>query len=126
MALLGEMTPLNGARLMMRKNTDQVDSNGLMRSISYAAQTPWIRHQSIRDNILFGSVYDEARYRLVIDCCALQLDLDILEDGDETEIGVRCVTILRRTAQPEPRWPASGVNLSGGQKARYALFCSVI
>ncbi|TFY66276.1 hypothetical protein EVG20_g4808 [Dentipellis fragilis] len=36
-------------------------------------------------------------------CCALNPDLDILEDGDETEIGVR------------------GVSLSGGQKARVAL-----
>jgi ABC-type multidrug transport system fused ATPase/permease subunit len=125
MALLGEMTPLNGTRLMMCKSPDQVDSNGLMYSISYAAQTPWIRHQSIKDNILFGSRYDEARYRLVIDCCALQPDLDILEDGDETEIGARCVIVLpERRAQPDLRCLDSGVNLSGGQKARYKSCCS--
>ncbi|KAJ7784816.1 hypothetical protein B0H14DRAFT_2630628 [Mycena olivaceomarginata] len=65
--------------------------------------SPWLRHQSIQDNIFFGYPYDEARYREVIECCALQPDLDVLEDGDATEIGAR------------------GVNLLGGQKARVAL-----
>ena len=94
MALLGEMTPLNNTRLRIYKNTDEVGSDGLTRSISYAAQMPWIRHQSIKDNILFGSLYDETRYKQVIDCCALKPDLDILDDGDETEIGARCVSAL--------------------------------
>ncbi|KAG8691765.1 hypothetical protein FRC08_010094 [Ceratobasidium sp. 394] len=55
------------------------------------------------DNILFGTPYDEERYELVLECCALKPDLDIFEDGDMTEIGAR------------------GVSLSGGQKARVAL-----
>ena len=84
----------------MAKNTDIIDEFGNMQSISYAAQSPWLRHQSIRDNILFGQPYHKERYRDVIECCALQPDLDILEDGDATEIGAR------------------GVSLSGGQKAR--------
>ncbi|KAJ7881539.1 hypothetical protein B0H14DRAFT_3760425 [Mycena olivaceomarginata] len=46
-----------------------------------------------------GYPYNEAPYREVIECCALQPDLYVLEDGDATEIG------------------ACGVNLSGGQKA---------
>ena len=100
MALLGEMTLLPGGRIIMSKNTDKVDEFGNMHSISYAAQSPWLRHQSIRDNILFGQPYDEERYSAVVECCALQLDLDIFEDGDATEIGAR------------------GVSLSGGQKAR--------
>ena len=77
--------------------------NGPLRSVSYAAQVPWLQHQSIRANILFGSWYDAARYADVLDACALRPDLKALEDGDETEIGAR------------------GVNLSGGQKARVAL-----
>ncbi|KZP20527.1 multidrug resistance-associated ABC transporter [Athelia psychrophila] len=103
MALLGEMTLLPGGRIIMTKNTNKVDEHGNMHSISYAAQSPWLRHQSIKDNILFGYPYDEERYNAVIKSCALQPDLEILEDGDATEIGAR------------------GVNLSGGQKSRVAL-----
>ncbi|EGO28860.1 hypothetical protein SERLADRAFT_434751 [Serpula lacrymans var. lacrymans S7.9] len=103
MALLGEMTALPGSRLIMSKNPSQVDENGLMHAISYSAQAPWLRHQSIKDNILFDYPYDEERYQAVIEYCALKPDLAMLEDGDATEIGAR------------------GVSLSGGQKARVAL-----
>lgn len=99
MALLGEMTTIEG-KLTIPKNISKIDENGLMHSISYAAQSPWLRHQSIKDNILFGQPFDEKRYNEVVECCALRPDLDILEDGDDTEIGAR------------------GVSLSGGQKAR--------
>lgn len=75
----------------MSKDTSRVDEFGLMHAISYAAQSPWLRHQSIKDNILFGYPYDEQRYNDVVDCCALQPDLDMLEDGDNTEIGARSV-----------------------------------
>ncbi|KAL4065666.1 hypothetical protein V8B97DRAFT_2010327 [Scleroderma yunnanense] len=102
LALLGEMTLVSGT-LHMSKSTSQIDSFGNMHAISYAAQMPWLRHQSIKDNILFGQPMDEERYRDVVECCALRPDLDIFEDGDDTEIGAR------------------GVSLSGGQKARVAL-----
>ncbi|TRM65424.1 hypothetical protein BD626DRAFT_454236 [Schizophyllum amplum] len=102
MAVLGEMTLLQG-RLRLEKNPHRVDEYGLMHAISYAAQSPWLRHQSIKENILFGYPYDEQRYKDVVDCCALKPDLEMLEDGDATEIGAR------------------GVSLSGGQKARVAL-----
>ncbi|KAF9231441.1 hypothetical protein BU15DRAFT_90912 [Melanogaster broomeanus] len=102
LALLGEMT-ITGGKLIMSKDTLQVDKHGNTCSISYVAQSPWLRQQSIKDNILFGYPYDEERYHAVIKCCALLPDLNILEDGDETEIGAR------------------GVSLSGGQKARVAL-----
>lgn len=84
----------------MSKEPTQVDEYGLMHAISYAAQTPWLQHRSIKENILFGSLYDKTRYDEVVRCCALLPDLKALEDGDETEIGTR------------------GVTLSGGQKAR--------
>ncbi|TFK72661.1 hypothetical protein BDN72DRAFT_876371 [Pluteus cervinus] len=101
-ALLGELTTLSGC-ILLPKNLSKVDENGYTHSISYAAQTPWLQHQTIKENILFGSPYDEDRYRETVVCCALIPDFEALEDGDETEIGMR------------------GVSLSGGQKARVAL-----
>ncbi|KAL5532471.1 hypothetical protein ACEPAF_6041 [Sanghuangporus sanghuang] len=102
LALLGEMTLTKG-RILVHKNIHSVYENALTHSISYAAQTPWLQHQSIKENILFGAPFEPERYAAVLDACALRPDLVIFEDGDETEIGVR------------------GVSLSGGQKARVAL-----
>lgn len=82
------MSITNG-KLIMSKNTSNIDEYGNMHAFSYAAQSPWLRHQSIKDNILFGYPYDEERYNVVVECCALKPDLDILEDGDQTEIGAR-------------------------------------
>lgn len=88
MAVLGEMT-LTSGKIIMYKNPSQIDENGYMHTLSFAAQTPWLRHQSIKENILFGSPFDEERYRAVVEACALKPDLEVLEDGDETEIGAR-------------------------------------
>jgi ATP-binding cassette subfamily C (CFTR/MRP) protein 1 len=72
-------------------------------STAYAAQAPWVQNCSLRDNILFGKDYDEARFEAVIQACALESDIEILPNGLETEIGEK------------------GINLSGGQKARVCL-----
>lgn len=72
-------------------------------AIAYVAQIPWIENASIRDNILFGLPYDSVRYRKVLFACALEKDLDMLTDGEQTDIG------------------ANGVNLSGGQKWRVSF-----
>lgn len=90
MALLGEMTTLSGT-VILSKCSSLVDEFGLTHTIAYAAQSPWLRHQTIKDNILFGYPYDEARYNAVVEGCALQPDLEVLEDGDATEIGARSV-----------------------------------
>ncbi|KAH6606189.1 abc bile acid transporter [Trichoderma cornu-damae] len=67
------------------------------------SQPPWIESCTIRDNIVFGYEFDEARYRQVIHACALGPDLSVLPSGDMTEAGV------------------DGAVLSGGQKWRVAL-----
>jgi ABC-type transport system involved in cytochrome bd biosynthesis fused ATPase/permease subunit len=34
-------------------------------SISYVPQTPWVQNLTLKDNILFGLPFDEARYKQV-------------------------------------------------------------
>ncbi|KAJ7062906.1 hypothetical protein C8F01DRAFT_986153 [Mycena amicta] len=92
MALMGEMTLLPGGRIIMTKDST-VDEHGYTHGIAYAAQSPWLQHRSIKDNILFGSPMDEARYKEVVRCCALKPDFEVLEDGDLTEIGVKGVSL---------------------------------
>ncbi|KZP20509.1 hypothetical protein FIBSPDRAFT_1044782 [Athelia psychrophila] len=103
MALLGEMHILSMGKTYTPKDPSRFDSNGLSYSISYAGQSPWLFYQTIKENITFGSQYDDARYKAVLDCCALTDDLSVLPDGDNTLVG------------------ASGINLSGGQQARISL-----
>jgi ABC-type multidrug transport system fused ATPase/permease subunit len=67
---------------------------------SFCPQYAWIQNASVRNNILFGKEYDEAWYEQVIDACALGPDMEILPNGDLTEIGER------------------GITVSGGQKQR--------
>ncbi|KAF2637494.1 ABC bile acid transporter-like protein [Massarina eburnea CBS 473.64] len=71
--------------------------------IGYCAQTPWLQSMNIRDNILFSYPYEEARYRQVLDACALLPDMAEFKHGDLSNIG------------------ENGIGLSGGQKARVAL-----
>ena len=72
-------------------------------SIAYVGQQAWIQNLSLRDNILFGQDLISEKYRTIIEGCSLISDLEILDKGDETEIG------------------ENGINLSGGQKQRVNL-----
>ncbi|KAI8363152.1 P-loop containing nucleoside triphosphate hydrolase protein [Mortierella sp. GBAus27b] len=71
--------------------------------LAYAPQQAWIMNATLRDNILFGSTFDQEKYNRIIYAAGLIPDLDILPAGDLTEIGER------------------GINLSGGQKQRVSL-----
>ncbi|KAK7017781.1 ABC protein [Favolaschia claudopus] len=69
-------------------------------SVAYCPQGAWIQNATLRDNILFGRPFDEERYWRVIEDACLLPDLELLADGDLTEVGEK------------------GINLSGGQKQR--------
>lgn len=107
MALLGEMTLLNGSisftAATNRENLLIDAETGLTESVAYCAQQAWLSNGTIKNNILFASPWDKDRYHKVIDICALTRDLEILEAGDETLVGEK------------------GVALSGGQKQRISL-----
>ncbi|TIC23626.1 hypothetical protein E3Q12_01940 [Wallemia mellicola] len=89
-AILGEMHKFEG-------------SVNIKGTIAYYSQSPWIMGATVKENILFGHKFDEEFYNLVIESCALVHDLELLPQGDMTEVGEK------------------GITLSGGQKARVAL-----
>ncbi|KAI9171700.1 ATP-dependent bile acid permease [Paramyrothecium foliicola] len=110
-AILGEVDLLDGSirvppttPALKRNDSNAHPGNWILPgSIAYVGQTPWLESTSLRNNILFGLPYEEARYDKVIEVCALKKDLAMLTDGDGTELG------------------ANGINLSGGQKWRITL-----
>ncbi|KAG9341055.1 hypothetical protein JZ751_019809 [Albula glossodonta] len=78
-AILGEVHTLKG----------YVNIKG---SVAYVPQQAWIQNATLRDNILFGSALEEARYQEVLKACALEPDLELLPGGDQTEIGEKGIT----------------------------------
>nr|XP_023698016.1 ATP-binding cassette sub-family C member 8 isoform X2 [Paramormyrops kingsleyae] len=72
-------------------------------SVAYASQKPWLLNATLVENITFEMPLNKQRYRTVIDACSLQPDIDILPQGDQTEIGER------------------GIILSGGQRQRISV-----
>jgi len=69
----------------------------------------FVQNATIRENFCFGRPFEEGRYwKAVTDSC-LQPDLEMLRNGDMTEVGEK------------------GVSLSGGQKQRLnicrAIYC---
>ena len=93
----GKSSLLQGLMGEMRRTEGKVSFSG---PTALCAQTPWIQNATVRENILFGQPWDEERYWAAVRDSCLEPDLELLEDGDGTEIGEK------------------GINLSGGQKQR--------
>ncbi|XP_050518856.1 ATP-binding cassette sub-family C member 4-like [Diabrotica virgifera virgifera] len=96
----GKTTLLHVIMKELELQQGYVNVNGI---ISYASQEPWLFGGSIRQNILFGEIYDQIKYNEVVRVCALQRDFTLFPHGDRTLVGER------------------GVTLSGGQRARINL-----
>lgn len=73
------------------------------KDIAYASQSPWLQNETIRENILFNSPFEQVRYDRVVNACGLPIDFNEFPERDETEVG------------------ENGASLSGGQKSRVAL-----
>ncbi|KAH9491630.1 Multidrug resistance-associated protein 1 [Bulinus truncatus] len=93
-AILGQMQKLKGTVFVKGKT-------------AYVPQEAWVQNMTLRDNILFGSEFQDNKYQKTLHACALMEDLKVLSAGDKTIIGER------------------GINLSGGQKQRVSLARSV-
>ena len=110
-AIVGEADLLNGTIRRPKSSSVSHDHNSefprtdwiVPNTMALVAQTPWIENTTLRDNVLFGLPFAESRYMQVLQACALLQDLETMEDGDMTEIGLH------------------GIGLSGGQRSRLSL-----
>ncbi|TBU24051.1 ABC transporter [Dichomitus squalens] len=93
----GKSSLLQGMIGEMRHAAGTVRFNG---TVAYCPQSAWIQNATVRDNITFGRPFDEQRYWQAIHDACLEADLNLLPNGDMTEVGER------------------GISLSGGQKQR--------
>ena len=96
----GKSTLLSAIAGEISNASGTIDYQG---SVIYLPQTAWVFSGTIKENILFGQVYEESKYGRIIDVCALKEDFQRLPDGDQTVVGER------------------GEVLSGGQQARVSL-----
>ena len=109
-AILGESEVMSGSVQVPLRGQEMWNSAStsggqwiIDTAIAYVAQNPWTEDGTIKDNILLGLPFDRNRYQQVLFAAGLERDLDILPDGDQTDIG------------------ANGVNLSGGQRLRISF-----
>lgn len=107
LALLGEME-LNAGKVFLpgiipRDELVIDPRTGLTESVAYCSQGAWLLNDTIRNNIIFATQFNQERYDRVVDACGLTRDFEILSAGDQTEIGEK------------------GIALSGGQKQRVSL-----
>uniref|UniRef100_A0A8C2HV76 ATP-binding cassette, sub-family C (CFTR/MRP), member 8 n=1 Tax=Cyprinus carpio TaxID=7962 RepID=A0A8C2HV76_CYPCA len=108
LAALGEMQKISGTVIWNSCFPDEEISNRHLAdvrvgAVAYASQKPWLLNTTLAENITFEMPLIKQRYRAVIEACSLQPDIDILPQGDQTEIGER------------------GIILSGGQRQRIGV-----
>lgn len=81
----------------------KIVTNQQLEPIDEIMEIAWIMNATVRENVLFGSKYEEGFYTTTIRACGLDQDLSMLAHGDMTEIGEK------------------GINLSGGQRQRISI-----
>lgn len=86
----------------MSRISGEIQLVSLDDGMAYVSQQTWLQRGTMRENILWGEIFDESRYRRTIWACALHKDIEDL-GGDNADIG------------------ENGSALSGGQKARVCL-----
>lgn len=111
-AILGEVKLLSGTIKVptppAEEDLEEVkpisDEDWIVPSLTaFVSQTPWVETGTVQNNITFGLPFVESRYQNILRACSLEKDIELLIDGDQTEVGPK------------------GVTLSGGQRWRVAL-----
>lgn len=83
-ALIGELPVSSGC----------IEHHG-SKSISYAAQSPWIMDGTAQENIVMGLPFDNEWYNRVVKACCLESDFQGFSEGDQTIVGDRGVQLVR-------------------------------
>ena len=68
--------------------------------ISFCPQNPWLFTGTVRQNVVYGAIFDSMWYHEVIDACCLKADLEGFAESDAKQVG------------------NEGTSLSGGQRQR--------
>ena len=74
----GKTSLLNAIIGDMYKRQGSVKVYGRM---AYVAQQAWIVNATLRENIVFGNEFDQARYDHILMACGLLPDIDMLPAG---------------------------------------------
>uniref|UniRef100_A0A669BW96 ATP-binding cassette, sub-family C (CFTR/MRP), member 8 n=1 Tax=Oreochromis niloticus TaxID=8128 RepID=A0A669BW96_ORENI len=102
LAALGEMQRVSGT--VTWNSLPHFTVTASNSPVAYASQKAWLLNATVVENITFEIISGkQKKYKAVIEACSLQPDIDILPQGDQTEIGER------------------GIILSGGQKQRISV-----
>lgn len=79
----GKSTLLQAILSELRITGGSIEVNGVL---SYSSQEPWLFSGTVKENILFGSEFDEKKYREILKVCSLERDLTLWPNKDETMI----------------------------------------
>lgn len=71
--------------------------------IAVMTQNLWILGRTVKENILLGLPYDEEKFNRAIDLAQFETDLELMENGINTDVG------------------EGGSSISGGQRTRLVL-----
>lgn len=101
--LTGRIENYEGIISFNSDDLNNINKNSLYERMLYIPQEPYIFTESLRFNITLGDDFSDEKVKEVLKCVGLELFVQSLEDGLNTEI------------------KEEGKNLSGGQKQRIAL-----